>query len=72
MNGLTNEEVVKLRECFGCSLLKTFKPRPDEQERYGFGDTGYGCEERGYESYVDPKKPICIRGPYLRAKAAQP
>jgi hypothetical protein len=54
------------RECFGCVYLQSFTPRPDERGRYGFGDTGYGCKERGYEGYVNPTKPICVRGPHLR------
>jgi hypothetical protein len=62
-------EMIELAErtCHGCSFLRTFKARPDEQQRYGFGETGYGCQEPGYEGYVNPKKPICVRGPYLRA-----
>jgi hypothetical protein len=52
------------RKCFGCRLLKEFEPRPDEQERYGFGETGYGCRQTGFEGYVNPDKPICVRGPY--------
>lgn len=54
------------RTCAGCIYLKSFKPRPDEQRRYGFGEIGYGCNEAGYEGYVQPDKPICVRGPHLR------
>jgi hypothetical protein len=54
------------RTCHGCRFLDTFKPRADERARYGFGDTGYGCKEPGYEGYVTPERPICVRGPYLR------
>jgi hypothetical protein len=54
------------RQCFGCVCLRTFKARPDERERYGFGSDGYGCNEPGFEGYVHPYKPICVRGPYLR------
>jgi hypothetical protein len=56
------------RSCIGCRLLREFTARPDERERYGFGEKGYGCRESGYEGYVNPDKPICVRGPYL-AKA---
>jgi hypothetical protein len=58
------------RKCFGCELLSKFKARPDEQSRYGFGKTGYGCKQPGYEGYVDPLRPICIRGPFLKARAS--
>lgn len=52
------------RKCFGCAYLHTFKPRPDEQERYGFGSEGFGCREPGFEGYVRPDRPICVRGPF--------
>lgn len=53
------------------SYGSSFKPRPDEQRRYGFGDIGYGCKEPGFEGYVQPDHPICVRGPFLRASASQ-
>ena len=59
-----------VRSCKGCAYLKAFRARPDEQYRYGFGEVGYGCDEPGYEGYVSPDKPICVRGPYLRPAIA--
>jgi hypothetical protein len=61
------------RRCDGCRYLRQFKARPDERERYGFGEIGYGCDEPGFEGYVHPDKPICVRGPFVRdlAKARQ-
>jgi hypothetical protein len=55
------------RSCASCRYLRAFKARPDERERYGFGEIGYGCNEPGFEGYVNPQKPICVRGPYARA-----
>ena len=70
---MTMIELAERRRCDGCLFLRTFKPRPDEQERYGFGAAVYGCAEPGYEGgYVNPAKPICVSGPYLRSRAAQP
>jgi hypothetical protein len=53
------------RKCFGCTLLRTFRARPDERERYGFGEEGYGCKESGFEGYVHPDRPQCLRGPFF-------
>ena len=52
------------RTCAGCRYLRSFKPRSDERRRYGFGEFGYGCKEPGFEGYVQPDRPICVRGPF--------
>lgn len=57
------------RSCAGCSYLTTFKPRPDEQERYGFGDEGHGCNSPGWKGYIVGLKPVCVHGPYLRTQS---
>lgn len=54
------------RTCAGCCYLRSFTPRPDEQRRYSFGELGYGCKEPGFEGYVQPDRPQCLRGPFLR------
>jgi hypothetical protein len=38
--------------CETCRWVRTFRPRADEQERYGFGEVGYGCRYPGYEGYT--------------------
>lgn len=38
--------------CERCTFVRTFKPRPDERERYGFGEVGYECRKLNYEGYT--------------------
>ena len=40
--------------CSTCKWLKTFKPRQDEIERFGWLDLGYACSYPNYEGYTDP------------------
>ncbi len=42
------------RECRACRYVRTFAARADERERFGFGETGYGCRYPGYEGYTSP------------------
>jgi hypothetical protein len=64
---MDNLLIAEKRTCAGCAYLDSFKPRPDEQRRYGFGEIGYGCKEPGFEGYVQPDHPICVRGPFRKA-----
>lgn len=38
--------------CANCIYARTFKPRADEQWRYGFGQIGYGCARPNWEGYT--------------------
>ena len=51
--------------CHDCIHLRTFKARPDERERYGFEEQGYGCKHPvdGGVYVLNPLKPTCLRGP---------
>lgn len=40
--------------CETCRYVRTFAPRQDERDRYGFEDIGYGCRYPGYEGYTQP------------------
>lgn len=41
-----------METCENCRYVKTFTPRQDERDRFGFGDVGYGCRYPGYEGYT--------------------
>jgi hypothetical protein len=64
------EEVVSddMGGCHDCTYHHSFKARDDERERYGFGETGYGCKHPidGGVYVLDPSKPSCLRGPVVR------
>ena len=63
---------MKIGKCFDCRFFQKFKARPDERERYGFGENGYGCKATGYEGYVtDPTDPPCGSIKYA-AKGTKP
>lgn len=51
--------------CHDCIYQHKFNARADERERYGFGETGYGCKHPvdGGHYVLDPTKPTCLRGP---------
>ena len=38
--------------CEICIYLKTFVPRQDEKDRYGYDKLGYGCIRPNYEGYT--------------------
>lgn len=58
--------------CFVCAYHHSFRARADEQERYGFGETGYGCKHPvdGGVYVLNPDAPTCLRGPISRATGA--
>lgn len=47
-------EPEEARTCANCVHVHTFKPRPDEEARYGFNGTGWGCRKLNYEGYTQP------------------
>lgn len=50
--------------CGGCRFLNIFKPRADEQARYGFGEVGYGCGHPfdGGVYVLNPAVRSCFKG----------
>lgn len=50
--------------CVGCRHLHIFAARSDERERYGFGETGYGCNHPvdGGVYVLNPETRSCFQG----------
>lgn len=49
---MNQDNAVAEEVCANCTHVRTFKPRDDERERFGFGQIGYGCNRPNWEGYT--------------------